>query len=77
MVILDMRLSNAIKADSPQNCISLHFPISVRWANDQFFDFCQANKEWRIERTAGDCELWHLLVQKYESAKILFLSAKP
>jgi Uma2 family endonuclease len=36
----------------------LHWPASVQWANDQFFDFCQANKELRIERTAdGDCEI--------------------
>ena len=30
----------------------------MRWANDQFFDFCQANKVLLIERTAqGDCEI--------------------
>ena len=28
------------------------------FTNEQFFDFCQANKELRIERTAlGDCEI--------------------
>ena len=36
----------------------LHWPPSLRMANDQFFDFCEANRELRIERTAeGDCEI--------------------
>ena len=36
----------------------LHWPSSVHLANEQFFDFCQINKDLRIERTAlGDCEI--------------------
>lgn len=38
--------------------VVLHWPPSVHLVNEQFFDFCQANKELRIERTAqGDCEI--------------------
>jgi len=38
--------------------VVLHWPPSMRVVNDQFFEFCQANKELRIERTAqGDCEI--------------------
>ena len=38
--------------------VVLHWPPSLHLVNDQFFDFCQANKELRIERTAqGDCEI--------------------
>jgi Uma2 family endonuclease len=33
-------------------------PASLQWVNEQFFEFCQANKALRIERTAqGDCEI--------------------
>ena len=36
----------------------LHWPTSLRLEDDQFFDFCQANRELRIERTSeGDCEI--------------------
>ena len=38
--------------------IKLRWPPSLRLEEDQFFDFCQANNELRIERTAeGDCEI--------------------
>jgi Uma2 family endonuclease len=38
------------------NAVVLHWPPSLRLDEDQFFDFCQTNKELRIERTAsGDC----------------------
>ena len=38
--------------------IVLHWPPSLNWLDKQFFDFCQANKELRIERTTqGDCEI--------------------
>jgi Uma2 family endonuclease len=38
--------------------VVLHWPPSLHLVNEQFFDFCQANKELRIERTAqGDCEI--------------------
>jgi len=40
------------------NSLVLHWPPSLRLAENQFFDFCQANRELRIERTAeGDCEI--------------------
>lgn len=36
----------------------LHWPPSLHLVNEQFFDFCQSNKELRIERTAqGDYEI--------------------
>ncbi len=38
--------------------VILHWPQSIQLASDQFFEFCQANKELRIERTAeGDFEI--------------------
>lgn len=38
--------------------IRLHWPPSLRLINEQFFDFCQANRGLRIERTAqGDYEI--------------------
>ncbi len=40
------------------NSLVLHWPPSIHLMNDQFFDFCQVNKELRIELTAqGDCEI--------------------
>ena len=51
-------LNNAVKQNSHINPLVLHWPPSMRVVNDQFFEFCQANKELRIERTAqGDCEI--------------------
>ena len=44
--------------NSPLNSLVLHWPPSIHLMNDQFFDFCQVNKEFRIELTAqGDCEI--------------------
>ncbi len=44
--------------NSPLNSLVLHWPPSIHLMNDQFFDFCQVNKELRIELTAqGDCEI--------------------
>ncbi|MEY3787986.1 MAG: hypothetical protein RIQ94_918 [Pseudomonadota bacterium] len=44
--------------NAPLNSLVLHWPPSLHLMNDQFFDFCQVNKELRIERTAqGDCEI--------------------
>ena len=44
--------------NSPLNSLVLHWPPSITLMNDQFFDFCQVNKELRIELTAqGDCEI--------------------
>lgn len=38
--------------------LQLHWPPAWRFVNDDFFDFCQANKALRIERTVeGDCEI--------------------
>lgn len=38
--------------------VVLHFPPSINWQEQQFFDFCQMNKALRIERNAqGDCEI--------------------
>ena len=51
-------LNNAFKQNSYISPVVLHWPPSMRVVNDQFFEFCQANKELRIERTAqGDCEI--------------------
>ena len=44
--------------NSTLNSLVLHWPPSIHLMNDQFFDFCQVNKELRIELTAqGDCEI--------------------
>jgi len=51
-------LNNAVKQNSYISPVVLHWPPAMRVVNDQFFEFCQANKELRIERTAqGDCEI--------------------
>ncbi|MCD2452496.1 Uma2 family endonuclease [Methylicorpusculum oleiharenae] len=51
-------LNNAINQNSYIRPVVLHWPPSMRLVNDQFFEFCQANKELRIERNAhGDCEI--------------------
>ncbi len=51
-------LNSAVKPTSQFKSLILHWPPSLQLVNDQFFEFCQANKELRIERTAqGDCEI--------------------
>ena len=57
-----VRLNNPVKQNSQLgSAVVLHWPPSLHWVNDQFFEFCQANKELRIERTAqGDCEIMAL-----------------
>ncbi|MDO9140857.1 MAG: Uma2 family endonuclease [Methylobacter sp.] len=41
-----------------QDSVVLHWPPSLPILDYQFFDFCQVNKELRIERSAsGDCEI--------------------
>ena len=51
-------LNNAVKQYSQLTAMVLHWPPSMCLVNDQFFEFCQANKELRIERTAqGDYEI--------------------
>ena len=53
-----MNLNSMSHQNSPLNSLVLHWPPSLQLLNDQFFEFCQANKELRIERTAqGDCEI--------------------
>lgn len=49
---------NAVNQNMQLTPVVLHWPPSMHWLNDQFFDFCQANKALRIERSAqGDCEI--------------------
>ncbi len=51
-------LNNVIEQNSQSGSLVLHWPPSLHLVNEQFFDFCQANKELRIERTAqGDYEI--------------------
>lgn len=53
-----MNLNSMTHQNSPLNSLVLHWPPSIALMNDQFFDFCQVNKELRIELTAqGDCEI--------------------
>ncbi len=48
----------AINEDTTNAALTLHWPPSLQIVNERFFDFCQANKALRIERTAlGDCEI--------------------
>jgi Uma2 family endonuclease len=55
---LFMALNNIANENLTLNSLVLHWPPSVRLVNEQFFDFCQVNKDLRIERTAlGDCEI--------------------
>jgi Uma2 family endonuclease len=56
---LVMGLNNLIVNQQAEiNAVVLHWPPSLRLEEDQFFDFCQANRELRIERTAeGDCQI--------------------
>ena len=53
-----MNLNSMTHQNSMLNSLVLHWPPSIHLMNDQFFDFCQVNKELRIELTAqGDCEI--------------------
>lgn len=53
-----MSLISGVNQDMQLTPVILHWPSSMHWVNDQFFEFCQANKELRIERTAqGNCEI--------------------
>jgi len=54
-----MSLNSAVVNEIAQlTAVVLHWALSLHLVNEQFFDFCQANKELRIERTAqGDCEI--------------------
>ena len=50
--------SVVVNENSAMAALVLHWPPSLQMVNEQFFDFCQANKELRIERSAlGDCEI--------------------
>ena len=59
MVSLGMGLNNLVVNQQAEiNAVVLHWPPSLRLEEDQFFEFCQANRELRIERSAeGDCEI--------------------
>ncbi len=53
-----MNVQNSVNQQTHLNPMLLHLPESVQWRDEQFFDFCQANRDLRIERTAqGDCEI--------------------
>lgn len=53
-----MSLISGVNQSVQLTPVILHWPSSMHWVNDQFFEFCQANKELRIERTTqGDCEI--------------------
>ncbi len=56
---LCMSLNSVVVNENAQlTAVVLHWPPSLHLVDEQFFDFCQANKELRIERTAqGDCEI--------------------
>ena len=50
--------SIAVNQQAQIQSLVLHWPPSLKVVNEQFFDFCQANKELRIERSAeGACEI--------------------
>lgn len=50
--------SVVVNENASMAALVLHWPPSLQIVNERFFDFCQANKELRIERTAlGDCEI--------------------
>ncbi|MEQ1636220.1 MAG: Uma2 family endonuclease [Methylococcales bacterium] len=50
--------NNAVTQNAQISPVVLHWPPSLRLVDEQFFEFCQVNKELRIERTAlGDCEI--------------------
>jgi Uma2 family endonuclease len=54
-----MRLNNLVVNQQAEiNAVVLHWPPSLCLQENQFFDFCQANRELRIERNAeGDYEI--------------------
>ena len=50
--------SIVVNEDAQLTSVVIHWPPLLNLVNEQFFEFCQANKELRIERTAsGDCEI--------------------
>lgn len=53
-----MGLSSVVNQNPPLTPMVLHWPPSLRLIDSQFFEFCRANRDLRIERTAqGDCEI--------------------
>lgn len=51
-------LDSTAKYHSPLGSVVLRWPPSMHWVNEQFFEFCQANRELRIERNRrGECEI--------------------
>ncbi len=58
MGTLGMGLSNAFNQGLEITPVVLHWPDSICLDQQRFFEFCGANRELRIERTAqGDCEI--------------------
>lgn len=49
-------MMSTIIAPTESNAVVLHFgPLLKRLSDEEFFEFCQLNSEWRIERTSeGD-----------------------
>lgn len=54
-----MSLNSIVVNEHAQlSSVVLHWPPSLPLVDEKFFEFCQLNKELRIERTAfGDCEI--------------------
>ncbi len=53
-----MSWNSAVNQSLPLEPLVLHWPKPLRVADDCFFDFCQVNRDLRIERTAeGNCEI--------------------
>jgi Uma2 family endonuclease len=53
-----MALNNTIHPAPKLSPMVLHWPASMRLDNQQFYEFCRANRDLRIERTAtGDHEI--------------------
>lgn len=53
-----MSWNSAVNQSQSIGPMVLHWPKPLCLADDHFFDFCQVNRDLRIERTAeGDCEI--------------------
>jgi Uma2 family endonuclease len=53
-----MVLNNTIHPALKLSPMVFHWPASMRLDNHQFYEFCRANRDLRIEQTeAGDCEI--------------------
>ncbi len=53
-----MALNSAADSIPPLSPMVLHWPATMRLDDHRFYEFCRANRDLRIERTAGgDCEI--------------------